>query len=390
MKFANLIKVSAEKDGGHNVEYLMRQIDAYTFEFGINRFGAAPVFSKRPMTLWERTYQRKIGEGYADRTPLLTEDTGPKYAEIKDVSVRALWEDLTAVARKVLDDTYSDRIETFTAAVAAQARTLITTLHSAGTVESFNDTLLSLFAVMPRKMQDVSTYLAADRSDFPGIIERENDLLDVIEGQIRIRETHPEPEQTILDSLGLSIRPCTDAENESIRKHLREKSRAVFRRGFRVKNKSTEERFWNFVEDGGYEKEDIRFLYHGSKNENMVGLLTEGPSINPDAVRTAAMFGSAMIYTADSSDKSLGYTSLRHSFWAHGTADKAYMLVYKVVYNNQIDIYKWEKYLSTMCAEKMRGHDALFCHKGKMLRNNEIVLPYEAQLTVQYLLELAV
>ena len=77
-----------------------------------------------------------------------------------------------------------------------------------------------------------------------------------------------------MDMLGITIRECTYGENQQILKHLGKESQKYFKRAFRVQNIQTERRFYEWMSENGYTKKDIHCYFHGSKNQNYLGLLS--------------------------------------------------------------------------------------------------------------------
>lgn len=64
-----------------------------------------------------------------------------------------------------------------------------------------------------------------------------------------------DPDHTILEAYGLDMRPCTDDENENIKRFLTPESADLFDCAFRVHNKETDEAFENTVNGNILEKE---------------------------------------------------------------------------------------------------------------------------------------
>lgn len=124
-----------------------------------------------------------------------------------------------------------------------------------------NDALLDLFQVIPRKMYKVEEYLVKDLSELSGILDREWLLLDVMKGRVQsLAEKTAENNQTILDSLGLTILPVTDEKRiKQIKNHLGEESVSKFSRAFRVYNKKTDDRFYQYMDKNEYKKKDIHY-----------------------------------------------------------------------------------------------------------------------------------
>lgn len=259
-------------------------------------------------------------------------------------------------------------------------------------LEQINQILLKLFVVIPRKMQDVQEMLAHTHKEIPEIIQREQDLLDVLRFKCKQNAQNGKiasPSETILDMLGITIRECTYGENQQILKHLGKESQKYFKRAFRVQNIQTERRFYEWMSENGYTKKDIHCYFHGSKNQNYLGLLSEGPLLNPDAPITGKMFGYG-IYLAPRAKKSINYTDISGSVWAKGKKHRAYLAVYKTAYNNAKDIYTWTSSMTGYRASNIFPNDAVFAHKGSSLINDEVIIYREEQLTIQYLIELQI
>lgn len=390
-KFAYLVKISP--DTNNNRYYRMiGNGDVFLIEMG--RVGATPVTSRRPISLWNTTLQRKLAEGYQDRSDLCRIDTEkkPKYHKIKDKKVRRLIETLQQYADVVLDETYSISYEDVTLAMIDEAQELIhnISVHQ-DDLEECLEMFKKLFVVIPRKMKNVQDKLPDNVSDIPDALVREQDFLDVMSAKVSQANTESRrntaKQETILDALELNIRLCSEPENRQIKKFLSKESAHRFKQAFRVVNQKTEERFWNYMEQRKLTDENIHYLYHGSKNANYYGLMSEGPKLNPKAPVTGKMFGYG-IYFATRAKKSINYTDLRGSYWSHGNSRQAFLAVYKVAYGNQKDVDVWTREMSNYTKKAIYPHDAVFAHKGISLLNDEIIIYDEAQMTIQYLIEL--
>lgn len=386
MKYAHLMKISVE--GNHNIEYKMRETADGNFTIEIASYGVAPVQSKRPMCLWDRTYNRKISEGYVDRAGYCTISQTDKHLPITDPEVARLWEELNSYSREAIREHYEMSISDVSEAMLRDVEVLLKRLSEENLpLEEFNNILCRIFLIMPRRMKNVGSMIALFEEDMPIIVERENELFDIVKTQVMTENSVPG--ETILESLGLEIRSCTPAEEEQIKRHLHPITRPLFSKAYRIKNITTEKRFWNFYDRNGYTNENIHYYYHGSRNENWLSIINSGLKLSPKATRTGSMFG-PNLYTAPKSDKSQKYTSLKGSFWAHGTSNKGFIAVYKVLYKNPRHIYHWDSSMPQISKKNIAPYDSLYCHGGPglSLRNDECVLPYEEQVTIQYLIEL--
>jgi poly [ADP-ribose] polymerase len=268
--------------------------------------------------------------------------------------------------------------------------------NNSTTVDDFNASLLKLFTVIPRKMSDVRYYLADKTDDFSKIITKEQDLLDVMRGQIYVKpEVEPtvtveKKQQTILEELGLVMEETTK-DDVALIKTLMKESADKFRKAWRVTNLKTQERFDKFVKENDIK--DTRLLFHGSRSENFWSIIKTGLVLRPtNAVITGKMFGYGCYY-APKCAKSIGYTSLSGSYWAHGGNNTAYMALFDVAYGTPYDVYNFDSKYYNLDYNKLQqfksGANCLHAHADKgMLRNDEIVVYKEDQMTIKYLIEI--
>ena len=237
-------------------------------------------------------------------------------------------------------------------------------------------------------MSDVQAMLADSVSDFERIIAREEELWEILKNKVaqveKERISAAGDQKTLLEEWGISIRPCSDSEEHQIISHLTSESASYFKRAFRVNNHFTDKQYERYVKETGAK---THYLYHGSRNTNYIGILTEGLRLHPDAIITGKMFGSGL-YFANRAKKSIGYTDTKGSVWAKGTRAQSYLAVYKVAYKHARHVEVWDSSLSLLTKGKLGEYDALFAHKGQSLVNDEIIIYDERQSTIQYLIEL--
>lgn len=307
-------------------------------------------------------------------------------------------ERLQNMARQKVQANYKVSSQQVTQAMVDEAQKVIDELLGIKTVKEFNDKLLELFGVIPRKMQRVSSYLANKEDDFEKIIKDEQDLLDVMRGQVITHvATDDETEEsnqtenakTILEQMGLIFEEVTPDDVKMIKEKLGDCA-DKFYQAWRVRNVATQARFDNFCN-----KEEIsvkKLLWHGSRNENWWSIINTGLVLRPtNAVITGKMFGYGTYY-APKARKSLGYTSLNGSYWARGGSDSAFMALMAVAYGKPYDVHSFDSKYYDFNYERLQkacpGANCLHAHAGSMLRNDEIIVYKEEQSTIQYLVEL--
>ena len=377
--------------------------DSFRVEYG--RIDATKTTTRYPMSKWDSQIKSKLKKGYKDVTDLkkdLVEEissSNPEspYKEIENAAVRAIVEKLQSLARETISKNYTVKASAVTHDMVDAAQEIIDELaNSDSTVEEFNDKLLKLFTVIPRKMGNVRDYLASKSEDFAKIISKEQDLLDVMRGQIYVKpdiestKTVEKKQQTILEELGLEMEEATQ-DDVALIKTLMNESAGKFRKAWRVKNLKTQARFDKFVAENDIK--DTRLLFHGSRSENFWSIIKTGLVLRPtNAVITGKMFGYGCYY-APKCAKSIGYTSLSGSYWAKGGNNTAYMALFDVAYGTPYDVYNFDSKYYNLDYNKLQqfksGANCLHAHSDRgMLRNDEIVVYKEDQMTIKYLIEI--
>jgi poly [ADP-ribose] polymerase len=377
--------------------------DRFRVEYG--RVDATKTTAYYPMSKWNSQISSKLKKGYQDVTDLkkdLVQEisaSNPEspYKEIENAAVRAIVDKLQAMARETISKNYTVKASAVTQDMVDAAQKIIDALaNNSTTTEEFNNNLLKLFTVIPRKMGNVRDYLADKTEDFAHIISKEQDLLDVMRGQIYVKqdnepiETVEKKQQTILEELGLVMEEA-DADDVALIKTLMRESVGKFRKAWRVTNLKTQDRFDKFVAENGIK--DTRLLFHGSRSENFWSIIKTGLVLRPtNAVITGKMFGYGCYY-APKCAKSIGYTSLSGSYWAHGGNNTAYMALFDVAYGTPYDVYNFDSKYYNLDYNRLQqfkpGANCLHAHSDRgMLRNDEIVVYKEEQMTIKYLIEI--
>ena len=377
--------------------------DSFRVEYG--RVDATKTTAHYPMSKWDSQIKSKLKKGYQDVTDLkkdLVEEVSSAnpespYKEIENAVIKAIVEKLQSLARDTINKNYTVKASAVTQDMVDTAQKIIDELaNNSAAVDDFNANLLKLFTVIPRKMSDVRYYLADKTDDFAKIITKEQDLLDVMRGQIYVKpEIEPtvtveKKQQTILEELGLVMEETTK-DDVALIKTLMNESAGKFKKAWRVTNMKTQERFDKFVEENNIK--DTRLLFHGSRSENFWSIIKTGLVLRPtNAVITGKMFGYGCYY-APKCAKSIGYTSLSGSYWAKGGNNTAYMALFDVAYGTPYDVYDFDSKYYNLDYNKLQqfktGANCLHAHADKgMLRNDEIVVYKEEQMTIKYLIEI--
>ena len=396
-----LIFVSADN---HNKYYnLFPEGNQFKVQYG--RVDSTKTERYYPMSKWDSQIKSKLKKGYQDITDLKTDlvqeisASHPEspYREIENAAVRAIVEKLQSLARETIQKNYTVKASAVTQDMVDAAQKIIDELANACSgVEEFNNNLLKLFTVIPRKMGNVRDYLSSKPEDFAKIISKEQDLLDVMRGQIYVKpenelvEHVEKKQQTILEELGLVMEEAT-ADDVALIKTLMKESVDKFRKAWRVTNLKTQGRFDKFVAENDIK--DTRLLFHGSRSENWFSIIKTGLMIRPsNAVYTGSMFSDG-IYFAPKCQKSIGYTSLSGAYWTRGGSNTAYMALFEVAYGNPYVIYQHDSSCYRLNYDVLQNKNpkcnCLHAKSDKgMLRNDEIVFYRNDQMTIKYLIEI--
>ena len=396
-----LVMVTA---GANNNKYyrMTPQGDMWLAEYG--RIGGGTQSRTYSKYSWEKKYNEKIKKGYVDQTDLVQDLISiekPKvkspYKAIDNLVIADIVERLQSMARKAISENYTISSNKVTQAMVDEAQSIINGLLAITDLKQFNDELVKLFTTIPRKMGSVSNYIANKTDDFNKIIHREQDLLDVMKGQIVQKQVADNAEEdstetidkTILETLGLEFEECSKDDIATIKVALGSCA-DKFHKAWKVKNIKTQARFDKFVENNNIK--DVRLLFHGSRNENWWSIIQSGLVLRPtNAIITGKMFGIGS-YFSPTARKSLGYTSLTGSYWAKGDSTSGFMALMSVAYGKPYDVYSFNSDYYSLDYDRLQkkcaGANCLHAHAGSMLRNDEIVIYKEEQCTIKYLVEL--
>lgn len=405
MEYKVMYLMMVTADANNNKYYKMiPKGDTFIVEYG--RVGSKPQVRSYPIKDWNKKLREKLSKGYTDKSELmedLIQEEKPKekklYLDIPNKDIQNIVDRLQKMAKQTISANYNITSDKVTQAMVDKAQDILTNLIAIKNVDDFNKLLLELFEVIPRKMHKVSEYLAQTKDDFSKIIQKEQDLLDVMKGQVYqhsvTQSTENEqveddsPTMNILEAMGLEFQPVDDLDIVKIKYHLGQDENKFYR-AWKVTNKATQQSFDTYIKDNN--NPTTKLLWHGSRNENWWSIINSGLVLRPtNAVITGKMFGYG-IYFATKARKSIGYTSLSGSYWARGSSTSAFMGLYEVAYGKPFDVYSFDSKYYSLNYENLQkmcqGANCLHAHAGKMLANDEIIVYQQPQTTIKYLVEI--
>lgn len=393
--------------------------DTFTVKYG--RVGGHESTTSYSISKWDAQINSKIKKGYVDRTDLMQEviedskveeNVQDEYKGLKG-SIAKIIKRLQEFANNTIKASYRVTASVVTQAMVDKAQDKIDFLSSLvpqdvvdGTsgqpqdvvVGEFNNNLIELFEIIPRKMSYVPDNLAKKVSDFAEIVNREQSLLDTMAGQIYqkkktqdvVVEQNEDTKDSILNKMGIAMDDTDDKDVEIIKELLGNDSNR-FVQAWRVSNTETQKNFDSFCNK--YNIKNTKLLWHGSRNENFLSIMKMGLRIRPsNAVYTGSMFSDGC-YFSPLARKSIGYSSVSGSFWAKGNSNTGFMAIFEVAYGNPYIVYEhtsecYHLNFDVLQKKKPSCH-CLYASPDKgMLRNPEIVFYRTDQMTIKYLVEI--
>ena len=409
-KNAPLYLIKVDPQNNENKFYRMiPDKNCWRAEWG--RMGCSPHISSYPMDVWEEKYQEKLKKGYEDKTDLykvrevivsgVEPDIAAQLKLPEDSGIAELVDRLIRYAKATIENNYTVSPDEVTQEMVDTAQEAIRDLYFSTTVQEFNNALQELFLIIPRKMSHVKDNIAGTIRDFKKILEREQGLLDIMQGQVQSCMARHKAKiecditnRTLFDIMGIRIRPIRSHDREIIRRKLGE-SDSKFKNAWRITNIDSQKKFDVYLDSHKTNgtRPRVKLLWHGSRSENWFNILGAGLVLQPEnAVITGKMFGYG-IYFAPRARKSIGYTSLLGSYWARGTDSTAFLGLYAVAVGTPYDIFDDDPTYRTLEYESFRtmsgGAHCLYAHAGRTLVNDEVVIYREDQCTIQYLVEIS-
>lgn len=411
MKKIKLMMVTGSANNNKFYNLSENSDGTFTVEYG--RVGANAQTRTYPMSQWDRRYKEKVRKGYVDNTELFKEEVvGDSNTTKVDTfkpertkSVVSIINKLQGWANKSVQQNYTVSSESVTQLQIDEAQTVIDDLVSfdlkKSTIEDFNKILLNFYTIVPRKMKQVKDHListdikASELKDRKNeIISSEQDTLDVMAGQVKLNKTDSNDtqvddtvtnEQDILDVSGLEVDEVTDVKIIDMIKSKMQTDSSRLQKVYEVINKETQKLFDTHIKDAKHKDTDL--LWHGSRNENWWSIITTGLKIRPsNATHTGSMFGNSC-YFANKAKKSIGYSSLRGSYWAGGSDNEGLLALYEVHLGNQKHIYKHDSSCYDLNYKSIQkdGFDSVYAHGGIDLINDEFMVYNHDQSTIKYL-----
>ena len=375
----------------NNKFYNMTDLGNGQFKVEYGRVGTTATTLTYPISDWNKKYNEKIKKGYVDITESLSKEIRKSELDIEDKDVKELISFLMSCAKQSIKTNYNISIDNISDVQINKVQDLIDWLKECVNTKTpyfiVNEKLKDIYTTIPRKMVDTRYYfMTQDYKDknLSDLLQEEQKKLDTLKSQVNINQQSKTISNITLESLGFTCEVASQADRDLIAKQT--DFRVNKQKIFKISNIETEKNF-------NSNNLKTKLFYHGSRNENFLSILQTGLKIRPKGVATTgSMFGDG-IYFANKARKSIGYTSLKGSYWASGSSNKAYLAIFEVATGKEWEILKNETYKYWMGnidkqKVKQQGCDSVFAQGGADLRNDEYIIYNSNQCTIRYLIEL--
>ena len=272
--------------------------------------------------------------------------------------------------------------------MAREARRCLNNMAMSKDLAKFNKWTRALIEVSPRSAHTVSSFFAKSDADFAKIVQREESLVAAMEAMAASRKAgkkSSEPLRSFAD-FGIEVAEIALENAPLVLSNLKGTPLSKVKRVYEIKPTAQLARHREYRRARGIGEDGVRYLWHGSRNENWLSIVENSLMLNPvSAVRTGAMFGPG-IYFAPSCEKSWGYTSFRGTYWASGRSSTAFMGLYECAYGNPYIVQSAGHYTLSMLDDM--GKDCVHAYAGcSGLRNEEIVFYDVAAMCLRCLVE---
>lgn len=374
-----------------------------TAYYGRMAVGPGRAFGERsveyPLSSYWPKYFEKLGKGYVDRTQLyMPEVSGKGVADAHPVEMQkenekdsVSWRLFSKLKKFAKHAVEAARIQVpVTEEIIQAARDDLEVMRNAAgkkDVVTFNLALLDIISILQRPVMTgdgsgVKRLLAIEPSDFARIIGRESDLIQAMEGSILGKV--PSGDIGAFSNIGIEVYEATEKQKKQVLSHLSSALHGKVKQIYRVIPNVQKKRFDGYITE--HQIQNVRLLWHGSRNENWLSIIKNSLLLNPDAIITGKMFGQG-IYFAPSSQKSWNYTSYQGTCWANGDSNTAFMGLYAVAYGKPYDVNSWDSCADYRKMTYDHGCNCLHAHAGTALHNDEIVFYDEAAVLLDYIVE---
>jgi len=342
-------------------------------------FGKKDLKTPYPIHLYWIRYYEKLSKGYKDESsiylaPAVSET--PAAPTIPDQRPEAieLYQKLYTYAKGMVEQhlVHHDKV---TVEQVSQSKKILAELSTKTTLKDFNETLQKLLTISPRKSRYVKSLLAVKTSDFPAIIDRENDLITAMEvmrpsGSIGSFREH-----------NIHVFEATDSQRQEVIEHLTPSLQRKVRKIWRVIPDRQQKTFNSYCKE--HHIRYVRQMWHGSRNANWLSITENSIKILP-SYENGRMFGDG-VYFALNPNKSFLYTSSSSAKYTNEHENVVYMGLFAVAYGKPLYVESSHHFTPKELEAKKKN--CVHAKAGRSLKEDEIIFYSEAAMVMNYLVE---
>lgn len=292
------------KKNAYKFYKLQPQGDNVIAEYGRMGTQKGDLFSARtftyPIRMYWIKYQEKLSKGYVDRTAFYMpdeeapEEKAPLKNQGNPTTPSAILFDKLKRLAKIAVERAAIKVPV-TTAIINESKRLLSKMYEANDVDEFNAYLMELISVLQRPVRTgdgtgVRRLMANTSNDFSGIISRESDLIQAMEGSITGSGMTGKAED--FDGHNIEVYEATERQKEQVLSHLSDDLKKKVKKVYRVIPRYQQDRFNQYLKSHKVRK--VKQLWHGSRNENWMSIILNNLLLNPDARITGKMYGNGI------------------------------------------------------------------------------------------------
>ncbi|EFC35419.1 predicted protein [Naegleria gruberi] len=227
-RYCKLIMVSSKNN---NKYYEMTEKDG-EIHIVYGRVGATGIAIKASLSEWDSLVRSKMKKGYVDMTNLGSDMTNAGddiYLENSSPDVKSLISELNNFSNISIVSNYNVGVGSVTKEQLDSAQSILDELYKVNEnfkndedfLNSFNEKLLKLYAVIPRKMKKVQDYLINDKSNkesAASLLDDQQEILDVMATQVKITKHDQSDQPDFLKKNGLVVEDASQDEIKLLRR----------------------------------------------------------------------------------------------------------------------------------------------------------------------------
>lgn len=296
------------------------------------------------------------------------------------------------------EEEYSSKIKLMNPKNLKKAQDILIYLMSNSdlSIKEFNDNLLEMWTIIPRRQNNLYGKIAHDKKDYQNILTEEQTKLDILANALKSKKDIVETTD-FLKSNGINEHHVEDKAEIEFIKDLMTDKKDLYSQAWNVVNDKKENDMLNFLSNNNLDESAISYLWHGTLESNIWSIIKNGLYLNPELIKSdVRICGKAFgygLYFAPYIYKSMAYTQSCFGDGRHAN-NKSYILLFKVATGNPYYIYKEGGKRPNTWSDFHKDHPDKHCcwaESGQgdfRLRWDEVIVYQECQASLAYVVEL--